>query len=199
MSTTCHSNLPEGVSGRATVGAVNGAEGTVNGTEGAKGTANGTGGTTAVAISPNSVEIQPILPMDHADLMALIREFAEFERSPEKVTNSIERMAAEADWLTGFVAKTTVGEIVGYVTFFFAYYSWTGKSLWMDDLYVRPEHRGSGLGRRLIDAVISHARSSGCHKMRWQVSNWNTHAICFYRSLGAQLNDIQLDCHLPLR
>jgi GNAT superfamily N-acetyltransferase len=150
-------------------------------------------------VSPDGVAVSPISPADHVVLLALIREFAEFERSPDKMTNSIERMAAESDWLTGFVAKTPSGEVVGYATFFFAYYSWTGKSLWMDDLYVSPGYRGRGLGRRLIDAVIRHARLAGCHKMRWQVSSWNTHAIGFYRSLGARLDDIQLDCHLSLR
>lgn len=144
------------------------------------------------------VRIEAISREDHEPLVALFREFAEFEKLPHKMVNSVERMAEEAEFLHGFVARSNAGEILGYVTFFFAYYTWTGKSLYMDDLYVRPEHRGQGLGSRLIGEVIAFARANGCHKLRWQVSNWNTPAIGFYRALGAQIDDIECNCDLPV-
>ena len=107
-------------------------------------------------------------------------------------------MAREAEFLLGFTAKNAGGEILGYVTCFFTYYTWTGKSLYMDDLYVRPEYRGQGLGSRLVGEAIAFARENGCHKLRWQVSGWNTPAVGFYESLGAQIDDTQRNCDLTL-
>ena len=145
-----------------------------------------------------NIRIEPIASADHRQLAALFREFAEFEKLPHKMVNSEERMACEAEYLNGFTAKTAEGEILGYVTFFFAYYTWIGKSLYMDDLYVRPDYRGQGLGSRLIGEVIAFARANGCHKMRWQVSDWNTPAVGFYKSLGAQIDDVERNCDLVL-
>lgn len=68
----------------------------------------------------------------------------------------------------------------------------------MDDLYVTPAFRGKGLGTQLIHQVIDLAKQSACHKLRWQVSNWNTPAIAFYKSLGASIDDFELDCDLRL-
>jgi GNAT superfamily N-acetyltransferase len=122
-----------------------------------------------IRIMAAEVRIEPIGREDHEGLVVLFREFAEFERLSDRMVNSVERMAREAEFLTGFVAKNNIGEILGYATCFFAYYTWIGKSLYMDDLYVRPEYRGQGLGSKLIGAVIAHGRAEGCHKLRWQV------------------------------
>jgi ribosomal protein S18 acetylase RimI-like enzyme len=145
---------------------------------------------------PLEVRVEPICRDDHEDLVALFREFAAFEKLPERMVNSAERMAREAEFLNGFVAKNDADEIVAYATCFFAYYTWTGKSLYMDDLYVRPEYRGRGLGSKLIREVIEFARTEGCHKVRWQVSNWNTPAIGFYRAIGAHIDDTERNCDL---
>ncbi len=143
--------------------------------------------------------IEAIRHEDHAELVALFHEFALFEKLPDKMVNSVERMEREADFLHGFVARSnTGGEILGYVTCFFAYYTWTGKSLYMDDLYVRPGFRGQGLGSRLVGEVIAFAKANGCHKLRWQVSSWNIPAIGFYRAMGAQIDDVERNCDMPL-
>ncbi len=143
-----------------------------------------------------NLHIEPISREDHEPLVALFSEFAELEKLPHKMVNSVERMADEAEFLRGFTIKNDSGEILGYATCFFAYYTWVGKSLYMDDLYVRPGYRRQGLGSRLIGEVIEFARANGCHKLRWQVSDWNTPAIGFYRALGAQIDDIERNCDL---
>ena len=61
----------------------------------------------------------------------------------------------EKEHFNCFVAETADGEIAGYVTYFFAYYTWVGKSLYMDDLYVRPDFRGQGIGSLLIHKIIA--------------------------------------------
>ncbi len=143
-----------------------------------------------------NVKVEMISETDYEELVALFREFAEFERLPHKMVNTVERMRKEAEFFKGFTVRDEAGTILGYVTFFFAYYTWMGKSLYMDDLYVRPEYRGQGLGSMLIRKVISFARETECHKLRWQVSNWNEPAIGFYRSFGAQIDDVENNCDL---
>lgn len=144
------------------------------------------------------IKIRIIRESDHKQLLELFKEFAEFENLPERMNNTIERMAEEKDYLKGFVAETNDKRIVGYATCFFTYYTWFGKCLYMDDLYVKPEYRAKGIGKMLMNRVIKFAWHSGCHKLRWQVSKWNEPAIKFYESLGATIDDIERNCDLML-
>lgn len=144
------------------------------------------------------VRIENIVPSDFNELIVLIRDFASFERLPEKMTNSVEKMNEDRDFFHGFAARDRDNRMVGYVTFFFAYYTWTGKSLYMDDLYVRPEYRGRGIGSELIGSVIRFAQNEKCRLLRWQVADWNTRAIAFYKKLGAEINRVDMNCDLFL-
>src|ERR1035437_10316492 len=143
-----------------------------------------------------TVTIRPIEERDYATLIFLFQEFAHFEKLPEKMTNSVEQMLAEKEFLTGLVALNPENEILGYVTYFFGYYTWIGKSLYMDDLYVRPDFRGAGVGTKLINEVIAFAKADNCKKLRWQVSEWNQPAIDFYKSLGANVDAVESNCDL---
>jgi len=143
-----------------------------------------------------TVTIRKIEERDFPALIALFKEFALFEKLPEKMTNSEEQMLGEKEFLTGFVAVNNAEEILGYVTYFFGYYTWIGKSLYMDDLYVRPDFRGAGVGTKLINEVIAFAKAENCKKLRWQVSEWNQPAIDFYKSLGATVDAVESNCDL---
>jgi GNAT superfamily N-acetyltransferase len=144
------------------------------------------------------ITIRSSVESDFPQIVELFKEFATFENLPEKMVNSIDRMIREKDFFNCFVAETSDQEIVGYVTWFFCYYTWIGKSLYMDDLYVKPEYRATGIGTRLIKKVIGFAKSSQCHKLRWQVSGWNTPAIDFYKKLGATIDHVEQNCDLIL-
>ena len=143
-----------------------------------------------------TVTIRKIEESDYLVLISLFKEFALFEKLPEKMTNSVEQMLREKEYLTGFVAVNDADEIVGYATYFFGYYTWIGKSLYMDDLYVRPDFRGAGVGTKLINEVIAFAKAENCKKLRWQVSEWNQPAIDFYKSLGANVDAVESNCDL---
>ena len=143
-----------------------------------------------------TVTIRKIQESDYLVLISLFKEFALFEKLPEKMTNSVEQMLREKEYLTGFVAVNDADEIVGYATYFFGYYTWIGKSLYMDDLYVRPNFRGAGVGTKLIKEVIAFAKAEKCKKLRWQVSEWNQPAIDFYKSLGANVDAVESNCDL---
>lgn len=106
-------------------------------------------------------------------------------------------MVAEKDLFRAFVAVLD-NTIVGFATFFPAYYSWSGKAIYLDDLYVLPEHRKQGIGKQLLQAVIQQAQADRCKKVRWQVSQWNQNAIEFYQAMGAVIDNVEMNCDLQL-
>ena len=144
------------------------------------------------------VKIRPAIPTDFPALLQLIHEFALFQQTPEKVTISVEQMTADAALFSCLLAETEQQEIVGFASFFFAYYSWSGKAIYLDDLYVIPSYRKQAIGKQLLDAVILFAKQNNCIKLRWQVSNWNKNAIGFYQSIGAVVDDVEINCDLLL-
>ncbi len=143
------------------------------------------------------IEIRPIEEKDFEQIIVLFKEFALFEKLPEKMTNSVEQIKQERDLFNCFVAVVDK-KIVGYATYFLAYYSWIGKSLYLDDLYVSAKYRKKGIGKKLLDTVIDLAKNKECKKIRWQVSNWNKNAQKFYEYIGAEIDDVELNCDLKL-
>lgn len=145
------------------------------------------------------ITIRQVEESDFYQINDLFREFAEFEKLPEKMTNTVERMLNEKEFFHCFVAEEKAsGRIVGYATYFFCYYTWIGKALYMDDLYVKSDFRGKGLGTLLINRIINYAKETNCHKLRWQVSDWNKPAIDFYRNLGVEIDTVNHNCDLLL-
>ncbi len=142
--------------------------------------------------------IKPITEQHFERLFELITQFAAFQKSKEKLSNSVEKMQTEKPFLNGFVAVTGADKIVGYTTCFFAYFTWSGKSVYLDDLYVEPDYRGGGVGKALIESVIKFAREENCYKVHWQVSRWNKSAMAFYKSLGAEIDDTEYNCDVIL-
>lgn len=138
--------------------------------------------------------IRPATEEDFADVLSLIKALAEFENAPEKVTNTVERMKNEKDLFRCYVAVTDEGEVAGMALFFFAYYTWVGKSLYLDDIYVKEKFRKNHIATSLLSKVFEVARNEGCQRVRWQVLNWNKTAIDVYRKCGAEIDDEWLNC-----
>lgn len=128
----------------------------------------------------------------------LIIEFAAFQKTPEKVMITPQQMQDEKELFQCMVAQNDDGKIVGFASFFFVYYSWSGKALYLDDLYIQPAYRGAKTGTNLLMALKEFAINSKCRKMRWQVSKWNSDAITFYKSIGAVIDDVEINCDLYL-
>jgi diamine N-acetyltransferase len=145
-----------------------------------------------------NITVRKGIEADYPAIINLINEFALFQKTPERVTNTVEQMKADNNLFQCFVAVDDKNKIVGYAAWFFAYFSWTGKTLYLDDLYVVESARGLAIGTRLLQTVIDHAGATNCIKMRWQVSNWNKTAIAFYRKMGAQIDDVEMNCHYEL-
>ncbi len=126
-------------------------------------------------------------------LMDMIRELAAFEKKPDAVRNTVGKMEREKGLFGFFVAEES-GRIIGSAIYFFAYYTWVGKSLYLDDLYVKPEYRGMKVGSMLLGRVFELARKEGCGRLRWQVLDWNKDAIAFYKKRGARISGEWLNC-----
>ena len=135
--------------------------------------------------------IRDAAPSDVPLILDLIRELATYERDPAAV------VATEADLLRdgfGKVPRFRVllaewsGAPAGFAFFFFAYSTWTGGPvLYLEDLFVRPEHRKRGIGIALMKRLAAIAIEEGCKRFVWQVLDWNAPAIAFYESLGAKV------------
>ncbi len=133
---------------------------------------------------------------DFPQVLKLIKELATFEKAPEKVTNSVAQMQREKHLFEFFVAENSRREIIGFALYFFAYYTWVGKSLYLDDLYVKKEYRGQGIGSKLLREVLEVAKRENCKRVRWQVLDWNTPAIEFYKKLGVTLDNEWINCDM---
>ena len=138
---------------------------------------------------------------NHSDfpaIFSLIKEFASFQKTPEKMKISLEQLRRDEDTFQCYVAETAPNDIVGYASFFFAYYDWTGKAIYLDDLYVKESYRKHKIGVQLLNSIIALARNEKCTRVRWQVSKWNSSAIAFYKKTGAVIDDVEINCNLYL-
>ena len=91
---------------------------------------------------------------DYPAIMDLVIELAVFQNAGDKVNNSADQMLSEKHLFHCIVAETDDKKIIGVATFFFAYYTWFGKSIYLDDLYVTPAYRGSGAGKLLLATLF---------------------------------------------
>ena len=139
--------------------------------------------------------IRPAVEADFDVILDIIKALARFEKAPEKVTNTVERMKAEQAYFNCLVAVDDKGEIIAICLYFFAYYTWVGKSLYLDDLYVLEPCRRQGIAAALLDRLFEIARDENCHRVRWQVLNWNENAIQLYKKYGAIIDDEWLNCN----
>jgi len=126
-------------------------------------------------------------------ILELIRALATYERAPNEVTATEQRLTEvlfdqkpAAEVLLVFENETAVG----FAVFFHNFSTWLGRpGLYLEDLFVRPEYRGKGYGRALLIHLAKIARERGCGRMEWAVLDWNEPAIEFYRKLGAKPMD----------
>jgi GNAT superfamily N-acetyltransferase len=134
-------------------------------------------------------EIRTATEADIPVILQLIRDLAEYERAPEAV------IATEAGLREVLFGAKRSAEVllaleqttpVGFAVFFHNFSTWLGRpGLYLEDLFVKPEKRGNGYGRALLERLAQIAKERGCGRMEWAVLDWNEPAIQFYRKLGA--------------
>jgi ribosomal protein S18 acetylase RimI-like enzyme len=137
--------------------------------------------------------IRPATVDDVDELVQLIHDLAEFERSPGSVEVDSAQLGAAlfADSPAVFAhVADEGGQVVGMAIWFLTFSTWTGRhGIYLEDLYVKPEARQSGVGRALVTALATLADAAGYRRIDWSVLTWNDTALRFYRSLGARPMD----------
>ena len=141
-------------------------------------------------MSDRAITIRPATPGDVPLIFSLVVELAEYERAPEKVQGSPELLRdalfGESPSAEALIAEVD-GEAVAFALFHGTFSTWECRpGIWLEDLYVPPEHRRSGVGGALLAAVASIAVGRGCARLEWAALDWNTPALDFYAKLGAE-------------
>jgi GNAT superfamily N-acetyltransferase len=139
--------------------------------------------------------IRPATPGDVPAVLQLVRELAAYEKEPDAVEASdadFRRVLFPADGHpTTFCHVAEVdGEVVGIAVWFLSFSTWTGRNgIWLEDLFVLPEHRGAGLGKALLRTLAQVCVERGYQRLEWWVLDWNEPSIAFYEALGARAQD----------
>ena len=131
--------------------------------------------------------------------LQLVHELALYEKAPEEVEVSIEQMR---EWGFGknplfkfFVAEQE-GKILGMALYYYKYSTWKGKCIFLEDIIVTESQRGGGMGQELFNRTMQCALDENCNGMIWQVLDWNTPAIEFYKKYGAAIDGSWMNCSL---
>ena len=137
-----------------------------------------------------TIEIRQATESDAALILRYITDLAIYEKAEHEVLAS-ETDIKESLFGQDSTAKALICDInqhpVGYAIYFYNYSTWLGKpGLFLEDLYVTPEHRGTGAGKALLKHLAKIAIAKGCGRFEWNVLDWNEPAIQFYKSLGAE-------------
>jgi GNAT superfamily N-acetyltransferase len=136
------------------------------------------------------VRIRPARPQDVPLLLVLFRELADYEHLADQLQATEERLAkalfGERPAAEALIAEVA-GETAGYALYFSTFSTFLAiEGVWLEDLFVRPAHRGGGVGRALLARVAAVARERGAERMEWSALDWNELALGFYRRIGAQ-------------
>lgn len=134
--------------------------------------------------------IRTAQPADVQVILELVRELAAYEREPDAVVATEADLHAALfgpDPCAGCHVAEADGDVVGFALWYRSFSTWQGKpGLWLEDLFVRPAHRGSGIGRALLVCLAQLCAERGWARFEWWVLDWNSSAQGFYRSLGAR-------------
>lgn len=149
------------------------------------------------------LNIRPATPADVPQILAFIRDLATYEREPNAVHATEADLLRDgfgptprfhcliADWSepsTNNQQPATNNQPAAFALYFHNYSTWRGHTgIHVEDLFVLPEHRGKGIGKALLTRVAAIAIEEGCHRLQWDVLEWNTPAIGFYEQMGATM------------
>lgn len=146
-----------------------------------------------VVFEKNKLVIRTAEEKDLAQILGFIRELAEYEKLLHEVKADEENLRKNLFGSHPY-AEVLIAEYdykpAGYALFFHNFSTFVGKpGIYLEDLYVRPELRGKGIGKMLLLSLVKIAKERGCGRVEWSVLSWNTPSIEFYKSLGASLMD----------
>ena len=140
------------------------------------------------------MSVRPIRPDDVPAVVGLVHELAEYEKAAHEVRLTEEQLHTalfgDSPALFGHVALAPDGAVVGTALWFLNFSTWRGThGIYLEDLYVQPRHRGTGLGRELLRTLADTCVERGYDRLEWSVLDWNTPSIEFYEAAGAEPMD----------
>jgi GNAT superfamily N-acetyltransferase len=138
------------------------------------------------------VEIRVGTPSDIPDLLRLIQELADYEKAPNEVVVTEEILLEDGfgdNAIFEFFVAEHKSQILGIALYYTKYSTWKGRCLFLEDIIVTRSARQKGIGTLLMKAVIEQARVRKVKRLEWQVLNWNTPAIEFYKKINASIDD----------
>ena len=124
-------------------------------------------------------------------VLDLIKELATYEKAPNEVTVTIEELKRDGfgkNPIFEIILAEENSEILGMAFYFYSYSTWKGKCVYLEDIIVKEKFRGKKIGNLLFEAVILKSKEIGAKRMQWQVLDWNTPAINFYKKYNASLD-----------
>jgi GNAT superfamily N-acetyltransferase len=139
----------------------------------------------------NTLQIREGKAEDLPQVLELIKELAEYERAPHEVTNTVQAMLEDGfgpNPVYGLFIAELDQQIVGIALHYVRYSTWKGKMLYLEDIVVRENLRGHGIGRLLFDKCVDLAIDKNYAGLVWQVLDWNEPAIHFYKKYNATLD-----------
>lgn len=150
-------------------------------------------GSARVGGAAGEVRVRPARAADVPAIVELVRELAAYERAADQVRLTPEVLQAalfgQPPAASAHVA-TVDGEVAGFALWFLSFSTWLGRhGIYLEDLYVRPDHRGRGLGAALLAELARACVERGYGRLEWAVLDWNQPAIDFYRAHGAEPQD----------
>lgn len=138
---------------------------------------------------------------DLPQVLDLVKELALYERAPLEVTNTLEMMEEDGfgkNPVYGLFVAEATGRIAGIAVYYTKYSTWKGKCIFLEDIIVTESERGKGIGKMLFEEIIRVSRDAGVARMEWQVLEWNTPAIEFYKKFNAVLDPEWINGKLTL-
>ncbi|HHV22215.1 MAG TPA: GNAT family N-acetyltransferase [Propionibacterium sp.] len=139
--------------------------------------------------------IREVTPDDIPAILGLVQELATYEREPDATKGTVEgyrrALFPEDGRPVAYAHVAEIdGAVVGLALYYLTFSTWEGvPGMWLEDLYVQPAHRGTGLGKEMLLGLAELCVRNGWTRLEWCVLNWNTPAIDFYHSLGASPMD----------
>jgi GNAT superfamily N-acetyltransferase len=137
-----------------------------------------------------AISIAPATPEDVPQIWQFVVELAIYEREPEAVIATKEdfHRVLFCESPRAYAVMCRDGDVpIGFALYFYNFSTWLGRhGLYLEDLYVTPEHRGKGAGKALLQHLAGIAVAEGCGRFEWSVLDWNQPAIDFYESMGAK-------------
>jgi len=141
-------------------------------------------------MNTDNINIRKAYEHDCEEILQLIIELAVYEKAADQVELTLEQLKRDgfgANPLFQAQVAEIDNKIIGIALYYYKYSTWKGKCLFLEDLVIKEQYRRFGIGSKLFQKIINISKNEGVKRMEWQVLDWNSPAIKFYKKYNAEL------------